>query len=159
MLLQYLAVVSPTRRRMQAKMLETSRARRTVYNTLLKYSISGTCPYRKTVYDWRGFKSCFIWLVCPSFCSVSPSFDLCCSYEDCQTDCLSLFTLSDSPNVRLFVIFPSCTTCQQPNSQIPDLRIKSTPTQGCCTGTPGYMAGGPVRQPYAGVDFIPSQGL
>ncbi len=22
------------------------------------------------------------------------------------------------------------------------------------TGTPGYMAGGPVRQPYAGVDFI-----
>jgi hypothetical protein len=29
----------------------------------------------------------------------------------------------------------------------------------CCTGTPGYMAGGPVRRPYAGVDFIPQSGI
>jgi hypothetical protein len=27
------------------------------------------------------------------------------------------------------------------------------------SGTPGYMAGGPVRQPYAGVDFIPQSGI
>ncbi len=27
------------------------------------------------------------------------------------------------------------------------------------SGTPGYMAGGPVRQPYAGVDFIPLSGI
>ncbi len=32
---------------------------------------------------------------------------------------------------------------------------------GCCTGTPGYTAGGPVhvQQPYAGVDFIPQSGI
>jgi hypothetical protein len=24
---------------------------------------------------------------------------------------------------------------------------------------PGYIAGGPVRQPYAGVDFIPQSGI
>ncbi len=27
------------------------------------------------------------------------------------------------------------------------------------TGTPGYMAGGPVRQPYVGVDFVPQSGI
>jgi hypothetical protein len=32
-------------------------------------------------------------------------------------------------------------------------------THGDSTGTPGYMAGGPVRQPYAGVDFIPQPGI
>ncbi len=26
---------------------------------------------------------------------------------------------------------------------------------GCRTGTPGYMAGGPVRLPYAGIGFYP----
>ncbi len=28
-----------------------------------------------------------------------------------------------------------------------------------CAGPPGYMAGGPIRQPYAGVDFIPQSGI
>ena len=27
------------------------------------------------------------------------------------------------------------------------------------TGMPGYMVGGTVRQPYAGVDFIPQSGI
>ncbi len=27
------------------------------------------------------------------------------------------------------------------------------------TSTPGYLAGGPIRQPYAGVDFIPQSGI
>jgi hypothetical protein len=27
------------------------------------------------------------------------------------------------------------------------------------TSTPGYMAGGPIRQPYAGVDFIRQSGI
>ncbi len=30
---------------------------------------------------------------------------------------------------------------------------------GCRTGTPANMAGGPVRQPYAGVDLIPQSAI
>jgi hypothetical protein len=39
--------------------------------------------------------------------------------------------------------------------------IKSTPALGCRTGPPGYgtKAGGPVRQSYAGVDFIFQSGI
>jgi hypothetical protein len=32
------------------------------------------------------FKFCFTRLVCPSFCSVSPSCVFCCSYAECSTD-------------------------------------------------------------------------
>ncbi len=39
----------------------------------------------------------------------------------------------------------------------PDWGIILTPAKGCRTGT--LMAGGPVRQPYAGVDFIPQSGI
>ncbi len=37
--------------------------------------------------------------------------------------------------------------------------MKSSPAKGCRTGTPGNMVGGPVRQPYAGVDFLPHSGI
>ncbi len=43
---------------------------------------------------------------------------------------------------------------QKPNPQIPDWGIKSTPAKGCRTGTPATWAGGPVRQPFSGVDVI-----
>jgi hypothetical protein len=36
---------------------------------------------------------------------------------------------------------------------------KLTPAKGCRTGPPGYiLADRPVRQPYAGVNYIPFQG-
>jgi hypothetical protein len=39
------------------------------------------------------------------------------------------------------------------------LGITSTPAKGCCTGPPGYIGWQPVRQPFAGVDFIPQSGI
>jgi hypothetical protein len=35
----------------------------------------------------------------------------------------------------------------------------SVASPSCLTGTPGFMVGRPVRQPYAGVDFIPQSGI
>ncbi len=46
---------------------------------------------------------------------------------------------------------------QWPNSKIPDWGIKTTPAWGR-TGTPGYIAGGPVRQPMPELTLSPSQG-
>ncbi len=53
------------------------------------------------------------------------------------------------------------TACQylQPNSQIPDWGIESTPAQGCRTCPPAMQPGSPVRQPNAGGDFIPQSGI
>ncbi len=50
---------------------------------------------------------------------------------------------------------------QQPNSQIPDRwdKVNSGIRLSYRHATPGYMAGGPVRQPYAGVDFISHSGI
>ncbi len=50
-------------------------------------------------------------------------------------------------------------TVLQPNLQIPDWGIKSTPAQGCRTGPLTMQPGVPVRQPYAEVDFIPQSGI
>jgi hypothetical protein len=41
---------------------------------------------------------------------------------------------------------------------VTDWGITPTMTLGCRTGPPAYVAGGPVRQPCAKVDFIPPIG-
>ncbi len=57
---------------------------------------------------------------------------------------------------ELVRIVPFRDTYVQPNSQSLTGGIKSTPAQGCRTCPPqATQAGGPVRQPYAGVDYIP----
>ncbi len=47
---------------------------------------------------------------------------------------------------------------QQPKFIVLDLGVQLTPAQGCRTGPPTFFPGGPVRQPYARVDFIPQSG-